>query len=565
MDTCSSGEDLTIKARKPYIITKQRERWTEEEHNRFLEAIKLYGRAWQRIEEHIGTKTAVQIRSHAQKFFTKLEKEAIVKGIPAGQSLHIEIPPPRPKRKPINPFPRKMAANGPLSTDMETTDGKQPPSVTPGKEILNLEKEPLSKKPHNLGKENQGSVDSSSGIVNFGEEIYNSSTTITGENCIPIPPEPLVRNEMVYQNNNNSRAAFEAEEKQKAVQNIPNSTSNTSHDNDELNHRHTKPATHNQPIPTFQYPPLFSPPVCHSNDHQDDFRSFFNMLTFWNHIMAALLQNPAAHRAATLAATLWPLDNLEASSHDHPISMQAIVAATVAAATAWWTAHGLIPSCTPYPNNSCAKPDDKSAAAAVAADASEVVEIDDPNKSKDRKLVDHSSCGSNASGSEIEIEIPPKEDNNPANNSNGDSLNRRYKNSSIITDSWKEVSEEGRVAFQALFSREVLPQSFTYHPPLDNIEYPLPLSLNTLSAGVQENMGNDNNIIGKQHNDIGDQDTMLDLELGLSKVNNKAGRRTGFKPYKRCCGSTVLDTKETNGQAGEKSPKRTCLEQKVMS
>lgn len=39
--------------RKPYTITKQRERWTEEEHNRFLEALKLYGRAWQRIEGHL--------------------------------------------------------------------------------------------------------------------------------------------------------------------------------------------------------------------------------------------------------------------------------------------------------------------------------------------------------------------------------------------------------------------------------------------------------------------------------------------------------------------------------
>ncbi|KAL3613515.1 CCA tRNA nucleotidyltransferase, mitochondrial [Castilleja foliolosa] len=101
--------EKTMLLRKPYTITKQRERWTEDEHNRFLEALKLYGRAWQRIEEHIGTKTAVQIRSHAQKFFTKLEKEATVKGVPIGHAHDIEIPPPRPKRKPSNPYPRKTS------------------------------------------------------------------------------------------------------------------------------------------------------------------------------------------------------------------------------------------------------------------------------------------------------------------------------------------------------------------------------------------------------------------------------------------------------------------------
>ncbi|CAI5491005.1 unnamed protein product, partial [Closterium sp. Naga37s-1] len=42
--------DLATKVRKPYTITKQRERWTEDEHNKFLEALKLYGRAWRRIE-----------------------------------------------------------------------------------------------------------------------------------------------------------------------------------------------------------------------------------------------------------------------------------------------------------------------------------------------------------------------------------------------------------------------------------------------------------------------------------------------------------------------------------
>ncbi|CAA0814536.1 Protein REVEILLE 1 [Striga hermonthica] len=100
------GDDFAPKARKPYTISKQRERWTEEEHNKFLEALKLYGRAWRRIEEHVGTKTAVQIRSHAQKFFSKVARET---NIGDGNSMKwIEIPPPRPKRRPMHPYPRKM-------------------------------------------------------------------------------------------------------------------------------------------------------------------------------------------------------------------------------------------------------------------------------------------------------------------------------------------------------------------------------------------------------------------------------------------------------------------------
>lgn len=101
----SGVNDYCPKARKPYTIKKQRERWTEEEHRNFLEALKLYGRAWRRIEEHVGTKTAVQIRSHAQKFFSKVVRDS--SGSPTGPVEHIEIPPPRPKRKPVHPYPRK--------------------------------------------------------------------------------------------------------------------------------------------------------------------------------------------------------------------------------------------------------------------------------------------------------------------------------------------------------------------------------------------------------------------------------------------------------------------------
>lgn len=139
-----STEKLNIKTRKPYTITKQRERWTEDEHNSFLEALKLYGRAWQRIEEHIGTKTAVQIRSHAQKFFTKLEKEALARGVPIRQALDMEIPPPRPKRKPNYPYPRKTGPqNHPHVPEKDETQATLVSSVQSGIQILDLERKPL--------------------------------------------------------------------------------------------------------------------------------------------------------------------------------------------------------------------------------------------------------------------------------------------------------------------------------------------------------------------------------------------------------------------------------------
>ncbi|XP_012082262.2 protein REVEILLE 8 [Jatropha curcas] len=89
------------KVRKPYTITKSRESWTEEEHDKFLEALQLFDRDWKKIEDFVGSKTVIQIRSHAQKYFLKVQKNGTI----------AHVPPPRPKRKASHPYPQKASKN----------------------------------------------------------------------------------------------------------------------------------------------------------------------------------------------------------------------------------------------------------------------------------------------------------------------------------------------------------------------------------------------------------------------------------------------------------------------
>jgi SHAQKYF class myb-like DNA-binding protein len=52
-------------------------RWSKDEHLRFLEALKLFGKEWRKVQQHVCTRTSTQARSHAQKFFVKIEKKSM--------------------------------------------------------------------------------------------------------------------------------------------------------------------------------------------------------------------------------------------------------------------------------------------------------------------------------------------------------------------------------------------------------------------------------------------------------------------------------------------------------
>lgn len=55
----------------------------------------------------------------------QVEKEAEAKGVPVAQALDIAIPPPRPKRKPNNPYPRKTGSASLSKPGLR--DGKESP------------------------------------------------------------------------------------------------------------------------------------------------------------------------------------------------------------------------------------------------------------------------------------------------------------------------------------------------------------------------------------------------------------------------------------------------------
>ena len=180
-------------------------------------------------------------------------------------------------------------------------------------------------------------------------------------------------------------------------------------------------------------------PVMQCSCNQDTYRSFVNMSsTFSSMLVSTLLSNPAVHAAARLAASYWPAaegnthvdpnqenpaEGVQGRNLGSPPSMASIVAATVAAASAWWATQGLLPFLAPpmafpfvpapsaaFPTADLPRPSEKDRDCLVENAQKECQEAQKQGQSEALRVVASSESGGSRKGNmsiHTELKISP--------------------------------------------------------------------------------------------------------------------------------------------------------------
>jgi SHAQKYF class myb-like DNA-binding protein len=154
------------------IDSKAIGRWTKEEHQRFVDGLKKFGKNWKLIEDYVETRTGSQIRSHAQKYFIKMGKDFNF------DPIEPEIPSQIQKKE--VPEPMRKESDGSNSTSYSNQGAAV---EMPATESIRLPKplEPLNSK--NLGLDSLKRA--------LGVEIPVSTTPLRNSSYIPVNPTRL--------------------------------------------------------------------------------------------------------------------------------------------------------------------------------------------------------------------------------------------------------------------------------------------------------------------------------------------------------------------------------------
>ncbi|CAN6892746.1 hypothetical protein Bca4012_091655 [Brassica carinata] len=175
--------------------------------------------------------------------------------------------------------------------------------------------------------------------------------------------------------------------------------------------------------------------------------------------------------------------------------------------------------------------------------------------SQKKNPVERSSCGSNTpSGSDAETDALDKMEKEKEAGVTTELSNRRSKinNNNQTTDSWKEVSQGGRIAFQALFARERLPQSFSPPQVAENVNGKQSDTTSIIMPLAPPPPPNLNKI---QDSCNADQESAVDEPPGSKSLKL---RETGFKPYKRCSMEAAKESQVGNANNHQSDEKVCC-------
>ncbi|KAL0914189.1 hypothetical protein M5K25_017699 [Dendrobium thyrsiflorum] len=504
METTPSKE--LAKARKTYTITKQREKWTDEEHNKFLDALGLYGREWQRIQEHVGTKTTIQIRSHAQKFFLKLQKG--IGGMCPGHPYGIEIPPPRHKRKPSHPSDEEKVNNCSRSLAWPSTDevamdakGKKPMEHATDESMNQAFGKCNSCASVYCGNNNAYSFSehlpmTDESVKMTGNYLHllemNGNFTNPQMNFTPVEERYEILKKM-DEPFTSPKHTLQGGERYKNIVSPQINGAKCSGEDADLNLflNPTRSITFMSKDPAISSTLQAVPSTSFYDENASTALSGLTTNSFPKlhakaSIAASLLAHPVVD-SSTISDTKIDFGGAQEKHGDITPNISAIIAATVEAAAAWWRFNGLLSS--PFQSNipsaiqtmmqnltktskdlegdsgtkvntklqSCAtslKPSSSSKTVEkLRVERTEklpnqyvlssiVKEINDVNQVPSNKKHDLSSCDSKTSPFTEAVNV------------------RQLKNAGRLNKPYNERPKQGPLAFEALFSQKVLPQSF---------------------------------------------------------------------------------------------------------
>ncbi|TNV85160.1 hypothetical protein FGO68_gene5652 [Halteria grandinella] len=174
----------------------QNGRWTDEEHDKFIQALQVYGKNWNKVHKFVGTRTSAQTRSHAQKYFNKLVKlqETSKEGLSKEALEHLRL---------IGYGTGKSGSQSPINTQQLDSTSVIPQKVIHQEEStvdISIHQNNFSGQ-HKSGSSNSGDVVGHYSSISAGGYKGTSvgSTMITQA---PLIPENCLFNASITQNIN---------------------------------------------------------------------------------------------------------------------------------------------------------------------------------------------------------------------------------------------------------------------------------------------------------------------------------------------------------------------------